>query len=203
MRLRSLTTFALAASAMITAFACSADSPTAPKSTIAPTDSASASLLGGLLGGSKTATKIVPLLRSKPLASDIVVSKTIGVLGGTITIPGAGLTLVVPPLAVGKNTAFKITARKGSYLAYDMEPHGTKFLLPLVATQSLVGTNSNSIVNLKLSLGYYTDPSKITSVSELLGVQVDLLKLTSVTTIPHFSGYIYASGREDAGYDEF
>ncbi len=202
MRLRSLTTFALAASAMITAFACSADSPAAPKSTIAPTDSASA-LLGGLLGGTKGTTKIVPMLRSKPLASDIVVSKTIGVLGGTITIPNAGLTIVVPPLAVGKNTAFKITARKGSYLAYDMEPHGTKFLLPLVATQSLVNTNAKGILNLKLSLGYYTDPSKITTVSELLGVQLDLLRLTAVSTIPHFSGYIYASGREDSFNEEF
>jgi hypothetical protein len=84
-----------------------------------------------------------------------------------------------------------------------MEPHGTKFLLPLVATQSLVNTNSKSILNLKLSLGYYTDPSRITTVSELLGVQLDLLKLTAVSTIPHFSGYIFASGREDSSYDEF
>jgi hypothetical protein len=198
MRLRSLTTFALAASAMISAFACSADSPAAPKSTIASGDSSSAALLGGLLGGgSTTSVNVVPLLRTTPLASDIVVSKTIGVLGGTITIPNAGLTIVVPALAVSKSTAFKITARKGSYLAYDMEPHGTKFLLPLVATQSLVNTNARGILNLKLSLGYYTDPSRITTVSELLGVQIDLLKLTAVSTIPHFSGYIFVSGRED------
>ena len=203
MRLRSLTTFALAASAMITAFACSADSPAAPKSNIAPTDTSSA-LLGGLLGGGSTApVKVVPLLRTTPLASDIVVSKTIGVLGGTIIVPNAGLTIVVPPLAVGKNTAFKITARKGSYLAYDMEPHGTKFLVPLVATQNIANTNARGILNLKLSLGYYTDPSKITTVSELLAVQLDLLKLTSVTTIPHFSGYIYVTGREDGLNEEF
>jgi hypothetical protein len=204
MRLRSLTTFALAASAMISAFACSADSPAAPKSTIAPANSSSADLLGGLLGGgSTTSVNVVPLLRTTPLASDIVVSKTIGALGGTITVPNAGLTIVVPPLAVGKNTAFKITARKGAYLAYDMEPHGTKFLVPLVATQSLANTNARGILNLKLSLGYYTDPSKITTVSELLAVQLDLLKLTSVTTIPHFSGYIYVTGREDGMNEEF
>jgi hypothetical protein len=194
MRLRSLTTFALAASAMITAFACSADSPTAPSAAPAPTKS-SQSLLGLGIQGT---TNIVPLLRTTPLASDIVVSKTIGVLGGTITVPNAGLTIVVPALAVGKATAFKITARKGSYLAYDMEPHGTKFLLPLVATQSLVNTNARGILNVNLSLGYYTDASKITTVSELLGVQLDLLRLTAVSTIPHFSGYIYATGREDS-----
>ena len=87
---------------------------------------------------------------------------------------------------------------KGAYLAYDMEPHGTKFLVPLVATQDLTQTDSKSLLNLSLSLGYYTDPSHITTVSELLGVQVNLLRLTAVSTIPHFSGYIFASGREDS-----
>lgn len=197
MRLRTLTTFTVAAAAMLAIAACSNESPTAPRSAAVPTDTAS-HLLGGLLGQSNTTTKIIPLLRSTPLAQDVVVSKTIGVLGGTITIPEAGLTLVVPPLAVGKNTNFRITARKGSYVAYEMEPHGTKFLLPLVATQSLVKTNASGLLKLNLSLGYYEDASRITTVSELLGVQVDLLKLTAISTIPHFSGYIYASGREEA-----
>jgi hypothetical protein len=198
MRLRSLTTFAFAATAMLTAFGCSSDSPSAPRSDVAPPTASNSNLLGGLLGNTGTATKIVPLLRSEPLVADIVVSKTIGTLGGTIVVPGAGLTIVVPPLAVTKNTTFKITARKGSYLAYDMEPHGTKFLLPLVATQSLAQTNAKGLLNLSLSLGYYTDPSRITTVSELLDVQLDLLRLTAVSTIPHFSGYIFASGREDS-----
>jgi hypothetical protein len=200
MRLRSLTTFAVAVAATFIAYGCAGDSPVAPKApaapTIAPADSASNSLLGGLLGGGTTSTTTInPLLRTKPLASDIVVSKTIGALGGTLSIPGAGLTVVVPPLAILKNTAFKVTARKGSYIAYDFEPHGTKFLLPLVMTQSLVNTQASSLLNLNLSLGYYPDPTKITSVTELLGVQVDQLKLTSVSTIWHFSGYIVATGR--------
>lgn len=201
MRLRSLTTFALAASAMITAFACSADSPAAPKSNLAPTDTSSALL--GLGIGKQGTFKVIPMLRSTPLPSDVVVTKTIGLLGGTITIPQAGLTLVVPPLAVGKNTNFKITARKGSFVAYDMEPHGTRFTLPLVATQSLVNTNAHGLLNVNLQLGYYTDPSKITTVSELLGVQIDALRLTSISLIPHFSGYIYVSGREDSFNEEF
>jgi len=196
MRLRSLTTFAVAASAMLVAFACSSDTPSAPRSNIAPTEASSEALLGGLLGGATTETRVIPLLRTTPLASDIVVTKTIGALGGTISLPGAGLTIVVPALAVSKNTTFTITARKGSYLAYDMQPHGTKFLLPLVATQALDQTNAKSILNLKLSLGYYPDPNRITTVTELFGVQLDLLKLTSVTTIPHFSGYIFATGRD-------
>jgi hypothetical protein len=196
MRLRSFTTFAIAATAMLAASACG-DSPVEPKANVAPPAAPSQALLGGLLAGQTKPTKIIPMLRTTPLVSDIVVSKTIGVLGGTIALPGAGLTIVVPPLAVGKSTNFKITARKGSYVAYDMEPHGTKFLLPLVATQSLAQTNAKGLLNLQLSLGYYTDATRITTVSELLGVQLDLLKLVAISTIRHFSGYIYATGRED------
>lgn len=198
MRLRSLTTFAIAAAAMFVA-ACS-DAPSEPPTqSIAPRDTSNALL--GLLESQRNTT-IRPLMRSAPLASDVVVTKTIGVLGGTIVLPSAGLTLVVPPLAVGKPTNFKITARKGSYLAYDMEPHGTRFLVPLIATQNISQTNARGLLNLSLSLGYYTDPSKITTVSEILGAQVDLLKLTAVSTIPHFSGYIWATGREDGGSEE-
>jgi hypothetical protein len=194
MRLRFLTTFAVAVLATFAASACSHESPAAPENTVAPS-AASQSLLG--LGGTTSTKTVIPLLRSTPLASDITVSQTIGPLGGTISIPAAGLTLVVPPLAVAKATNFAITARKGSYVAYDMEPHGTKFLVPLVATQSLANTNVRGLLNVSLSLGYYPDGSNVTSVSELLSVQVDLLKLTAVSTIPHFSGYIYASGLED------
>ena len=197
MRPRSLTSFVVAVAATFVASACASDSPAAPKAPPA-SQAASHSLLGGLLGGSTTTTWTVdPILRSTPLASDIVVSRNIGPLGGTISIPGAGLTIVVPPLAVPTTTAFRITARKGSFVAYDMEPHGTKFLVPLIATQSLVNTNASGLANLSLSLGYYPDPSHITTVTELLGVQVDLLKLTAVATIPHFSGYIFAGGAEE------
>lgn len=198
MRLRFLTTFAVAVAATFAASACANDSPSAPSAPVAPPPAASQNLLGGLLGGGKPGTHTaIPILRTNPLASDIVVSQTIGVLGGVIAIPASGLTIVVPPLAVGKPTAFKITARKGTYVAYDMEPHGTKFLVPLVATQSLVNTNARGLVGLSLSLGYYPDAAHITTVTELLGVQVDLLHLTAISTIPHFSGYIFAGGLED------
>lgn len=198
MRLRSIRTFTVAVAATFAAFACTGDSPAAPNSVTAPPPAApSQSLLGGLLGGTTTTTQTVkPILRTTPLANDITVSQTIGVLGGTIAIPKAGLTLVVPPLAVTGPTNFSITARKGNYVAYDMAPHGTKFLVPLVATQSLVNTNA-PLLNVSLSLGYYPDGNHVTSVSELLSVQVDLLKLTAVATIPHFSGYIFAGGLEE------
>ncbi len=66
-----------------------------------------------------------------------------------------------------------------------------------IATQNLVNTSARGLVNVSLSLGYYPDGDHVTSVSELLGVQVDLLRLTAIATIPHFSGYIFAGGLED------
>jgi hypothetical protein len=194
MRLRFPAVLVVAVIATLAVSACSNESPSGP-APVAPPAAASQSLLGGLLGSTSTKT-IIPVLRTTPLASDITVSQTIGPLGGTIAIPAAGLTLVVPPLAVSRSTNFAITARKGSYVAYDMEPHGTKFLLPLVATQSLVNTNATGL-NVSVSLGYYPDGNHVTSVSELLSVQVDLLRLTAVASIPHFSGYIFAGGVED------
>lgn len=198
MRLRPLLTLSVAFAATLSAFGCASDTTTAPPASpsVAAPSQPSQSLLGGLLGGTTTTQTITPLTRSTPLAKNITVTKNIGVLGGTISVPGAGLTLVVPPLAVSKTITFSVTALAGSNVAYEFAPHGTKFLVPLVATQNLVGTNS-SVLSLGLSLGYFPDSSNPTSVSELLSVQVDLLKLTAVSTISHFSGYIYAVGRTD------
>jgi len=201
MRLRSLTTFAVAAAATLIASGCANDTPAAPKSESPASRAALTSVLGSVLGAPTTVT---PVLRSTPLSTDLTVSKTIGILGGTLVIPDAGLTIVVPPLAVAKPTQFQVTARAGSAMAYDFEPHGIKFTTPLVMTQSLRGVKMDSgLLNLGLSLGYYPDATQITSVTELLNVNIDLLNQTAVSTIWHFSGYIYASGRNSDGGDGF
>src|SRR5687768_12792454 len=77
-----------------------AESPTTPA---AP---ASESLLGGLLGGST----VDVVKRTTPLASDEVVSRTIGIQGGTIYLPQAGLVLLVPPGALASPTTITVTA---------------------------------------------------------------------------------------------
>jgi hypothetical protein len=152
--------------------------------------------LGGLLG----TTTVTPLQRIAPLATSQTASATIGILGGVISLPGAGLTIVVPPLAVSKETNFTVTALAGSAVSYEFAPSGIRFTTPLVATQSLKGTQAQSggLVNpLSLSVGYFPDANRITSVTELLNVNVNLLSQTSVFSIWHFSGYIFASGRSD------
>ena len=86
----------------------------------------------------------------------------------------------------------------GSNVAYEFQPHGIRFGLPLIATQSLRGTQAQSggsINPLSLIAGYFPDQSQPTSISELLNVNINLLNQTSVFSIWHFSGYIIATGR--------
>src|SRR5581483_2669690 len=196
MRLRQLSTLAVAAILSVAAYGCMSDSPSAPK-TAAPPAAPSNSLLGGLLGGSTTTTKVIGLQRTKPLTSNVTASATIGVLGGVLSIPSAGIVVVVPPAAVLSPIKMSVTALAGSNVAYQFEPHGTKFLVPLVVTQNLTNTQAASgLVSLnQLFVGYFPDNNNILNVSELLNLNVNLLNMTAVFTVTHFSGYIIASGR--------
>ena len=80
--------------------------------------------------------------RDTPLATSQSTSAVIGAFGGRLSLPGAGLTVVVPPFAVASPTRITVTAVAGNQVAYEFEPHGTHFLVPLVVTQSLVGTSA-------------------------------------------------------------
>jgi hypothetical protein len=135
--------------------------------------------------------------RAVPLAKDISVSAVIGPKGGTISIPEAGLTLVVPANAVQTNTAFKATAIAGKLVAYEFEPHGTTFAVPLRFTQDLRKTSLLGVLTAPLMDGaYFTDRSKLNNpsglaiVSELRPVVVNLLKSQASFPIDHFSGYL-------------
>ncbi len=168
----------------------SAPAPTAPTS----------GLLDGLVGGLVSSlTSVTGVQRTTPLASAITVSQTIGSAGGTLSIPAAGVTVVVPAGAVSSNTNFTMTARAGSLIAYDFAPHGITFAKPLVFTQSLSGTNATLLSAPLIQLGYYSDPSLLTAVgglvSELINGNVNLLNWTFTSNIKHFSGYMMTGGR--------
>jgi hypothetical protein len=203
MRVRSLAALIAAVAVSVTLAACGATDSTAPTTPaaapkVAP-DVASANLLTTLLGSPKT---ITPAHRLTPLASSITVSKNIGILGGTIAIPQAGFSVVIPPLAIPVTKKISVTAMAGDKLAYEFEPHGLKFTLPLVMTQSLTKTDASGglLGLLNLRVGYFPDNSNVTSVTELLGVQLDLLNQTAITTLWHFSGYIVAVGRDSDSF---
>ena len=211
MRVRTLAALVAAVAVTVTLAACGATDSTAPISsaavpthqTLSSPDSANANLVGDLLGGVLASpTTITPIQRDVPLAQSITVTKNIGILGGTIAIPQAGLAIVVPPLALTSTKSISVTALAGGNIAYEFAPHGLKFLLPLVATQNITKTHgAGSGLLGVLKLGYFPDESHVTSVTELLSVQVDLLHTTAISTIWHFSGYIYAGGRD--GGDSF
>jgi len=167
---------------------CARDGAT-PVGPIAPPQP-SASLLGTLL-------PVKGLTRVTPLAQDISVSAVIGSKGGTISIPGAGLTLVVPPNAVRSNVTFTATALAGKLVAYEFQPHGVTFAVPLQFTQDLRQTSLVGWLTSPLMRGaYFENESQLDQgsgtalVNELLPATVDLLRFRVRFGINHFSGYL-------------
>jgi hypothetical protein len=191
--LRRLATLAFGALALVS---CGTESPTGiPRLDVAPTDAPSASLLGTLT----SLLAVDGLQRTTPLAAPITVSKAIGVDGGTLSIPAAGVTVTIPRGALAQTTTVTMTARAGTVIAYDFAPHGITFAKPLVFQQQLRGTNASLLTAPLLQLGYYSDASLLTKtgalVSELLGGTLNLVTWTFTAPISHFSGYIVCSGR--------
>ncbi|MFL5607475.1 MAG: hypothetical protein ACJ8AD_13580 [Gemmatimonadaceae bacterium] len=197
--IRRLSTLAL----LLAVASCTSDHTTAPATLSAPSAGASNDLLGGLLG---TVTNTLGLTvnglqRRTPLAAPITVTKTIGWEGGYLSIPEAGVSVVVPTGALSSPTQITMTARAGSLVAYDFAPHGITFAKPLVFTQDVRMTNAGLLSTLKL--GYYSDPSLLGSttavVSELINGVLSWLTGTFTAPIRHFSGYVVLCGRSDTG----
>ena len=198
MNLRSLSRFGARLLSIFLLAGCARDAatPLEPDTNTSPSTSTSteqfqqsATLLGLL--PVRGVTRIIPL------GQNISVSAVIGADGGTISIPDAGLTLIVPPGAVTSSTTFTATALAGRLAAYEFEPHGTKFAVPLRFTQdlkklSLLGALTAPV----LDGAYFTDTGKLNenlgraAVTEILPATVDLLRLQVGFPINHFSGYL-------------
>jgi hypothetical protein len=192
--LRRLLAIALSAVALTS---CGTEHPTAlPQLQRAAPTAPAEDLLGSLTSG---LVSLNGLQRSKALPAPITVTKSIGVEGGSLSIPEAGVTVVVPSGALSATTKITMTARAGTLVAYDFAPHGITFAKPLVFTQQLKGTDASLLTAPFLKLGNYTDPSllgKTTAlVSDLLGGVVNTLSWSFTSAIPHFSGWVVCSGR--------
>jgi hypothetical protein len=145
------------------------------------------------------------LLRTNPLRTTQA-SAVIGSDGGTLRLADAGLTLSVPAGAVAADVEFTVTARAGRLVAYEFEPHGITFALPLTLTQELDGTRAARNVALMSTLagGYFASSAALDSssgtaeVRELLRATVDATSQTVSFPVAHFSGYILAVGRSDS-----
>ncbi len=110
-----------------------ATSPQIPSNLSAPTLTVAASFSIVPRG---TAAKAVKWSSSHQKV-DQSVTAVIGPEGGSLSLPGADFSLSIPAGALTASTTITVVARGGSFVVYDMLPHGIQFLLPVTAVQGL------------------------------------------------------------------
>lgn len=141
--------------------------------------------------------QVEPAVRVHPLPENPTRSADIGPAGGELYLPQAGLTLVVPPGAVSQLTHFSVTPLAGQAVAYEFEPHGTHFNVPLTLRQDLRGIARRAgghYVGAYFKNSSQVDPRGRSSlVDELLNANVNPLGEVEIQ-ISHFSGYMLAWG---------
>lgn len=126
-------------------------------------------------------------------ANDNRVSMVIGPAGGTIALPERGFTLIVPPGAVASAVTFEVKALGGRAVAYEFQPHGTVFNVPLIFRQDLYYTNfgwGQSPLG-----GYFRERGQVNSQTGAALVNEQLPAMVTnghyvEFQIKHFSGYL-------------
>ena len=204
--------------ATFVALSCGEISPTAPPMA-APT-TAQDGLLSGLLGlvGNVLGTVLKVIgFQSDPNGINVravkwapshvnqvrTVSGTIGVNGGTLTIPGSDFTVTFPYGALRYPTAISITSDGSGYVSYDMKPHGLTFAKPVLVTQRLKNTSVyGTSAALNSFCAYFkTDPVLLDGLLKALEIEQTTIFSGSGTQaevqvwqLNHFSRYMLASG---------
>ena len=190
----------LAALVATVAVAC-ADGPSAPLTSREPS---SPSLLVGTTATTTTQTVDAVLwksARTKPASATAL----IGPEGGELVLNATGLRLIVPAGAVKAPTQFSVAARIGQVVAYDFQPEGTHFAVPLRFEQDqkqLARPQTAPGQNPVLRLGYVRGASDIdeTHGRAQVAEQNDMLPSQNATSyafpVHHFSGYIVSWGRK-------
>jgi hypothetical protein len=178
----------------------------------APAESAdhrSSGALPGIPGLSGSPTDATGLeLRAawwnKKHKNQVRVSKTIDASGGIISIPETGLTVSFPAGAVAAPITITITADE-DYVAYKMEPTGTRFLKDVRVTQSLAATEfglrplrtqlfAAYIADDRLKLSGKVPVLELEPSETIFSLLQPLIPQAQVWIIRHFSRYMLASG---------
>jgi hypothetical protein len=140
--------------------------------------------------------------RLTPLAQTISASATIGAGGGSLELKEAGVRLIVPAGAVQGPTTFAVTALAGGAVAYEFEPHGSRFPVPLTIEQTTKGLDWRKVTDYRqLEAAYFADASQIdeasgqAAVNEFLPLSWDYIKGKLQFKVTHFSGYMVSTGR--------
>jgi hypothetical protein len=185
------------------------DSPTVPSSSMAPSSSARRDHVG--YGNPDT---VLVLKRSNGLSRDFTESADIGPRGGTIRINQAGVTISFPAGALSQTVRITATAKAGYDVAYEFQPHGLVFAVPVTITQDVRSTWATKYPFLlpKLAGAYfegaigdnYVDSWHLfAKVAEMRGGVLQPGDRDFTFTINHFSGYALSTGRmADFGFDE-
>ena len=169
-----------------------------------PTDAVLDKHSAGTLGNTvpDANLRLQALWWKKNLKQTVKVSKTIGSSGGTITIPETGLTVAFPAGALQSALTITITA-DDKYVAYRMEPSGTRFLKDVTVTQQLNTTQLfGSTLKSQIFAAYIADDNiKLSGKVPVLEIEPsktifspELLPQAQVWVIRHFSRYMLASG---------
>ena len=188
-RLARTLAFVGAAGLALGTAACTTDGPTALSE-----QTASFAKAAGGNGG--LATEVTTLAWTNP-AKERTASAVIGRAGGVLRIP-SGARLVVPAGAVSANVTFRVTQVAGSILAYDFEPHGITFAVPLTLEQPINGTNFDRFTNPVVRGAYFKDVLQLdqtrlkATVDEFRPTVLSIDKKWIRFSIDHFSGYIVA-----------
>src|SRR5690242_16653932 len=120
-------------------------------------------------------------------------SAMVGLGGGELDLPSAGLKVIVPAGALTQPTMISVTPRAGALLAYEFQPHGLQFARPLTVVQSLGGTGLEGVSVRSLRAVYFADESQVDDASgavrptELMNVSIDAAAQTASFSIHHFS----------------
>jgi hypothetical protein len=137
---------------------------------------------------------------------DQTVSAVVGPDGATLSLPGADFSMNIPAGALSTPTAITIVSRAGSYVVYDMLPHGLRFAVPLTATQGLstvagYGTSASdnirsaylSPANEQVAIDGSVSPVELEAATTYYyGAQP--VAETHLWSVNHFSRYILISG---------
>jgi len=193
-----------------------AAAPAATTSDVAPGASGSVGLLGAVLQAPtalvQTINQVVSSIlypvvqRQVALPKPITVTRMIGVGGGAISIPQAGMSITFAPGALLMATSITVTADSGKAVSYEFGPHGTQFHAPVTIAQDMSLTTLADDPSSASSIqGGYTPNGLGDIVNGLLARVAELLKATTTIVIgpdgeqhlgtssfivKHFSGYI-------------
>lgn len=204
-RTRTASILTLGAGALVALAAC-ADGPVAPAAPQAA-PSVAPSVAPSLARGAEpttpapATTRVRGVLWSKPARLEIS-ARLIGPEGGNLSLSG-GVKLVVPRGAVSFPTAFVVTRLPGRLVAYDFQPHGIRFNVPVQFEHSTSGIDMKSVDGAsQVEAAHFLD---LTALDQLLGtaeatefaptiIATDKSKVTMA--FPHFSGWMVSTGRK-------